>query len=50
MKIFADVNISPRVVEYLRHGGYDAVRITDFMDARSSDADVLAQAPPQEQS
>jgi predicted nuclease of predicted toxin-antitoxin system len=44
VKIFADVNISPRVVEHLRQAGHDAVRITDLMDARASDEEVLARA------
>ncbi|HVW25748.1 MAG TPA: DUF5615 family PIN-like protein [Polyangiaceae bacterium] len=44
MKLFADVNISPRVVEYLRQAGHDAARVTALMDARANDEDVLARA------
>lgn len=44
MKLFADVNISPRVVEHLRRAGHDAIRCTDVLDARSPDSDLLAEA------
>jgi len=44
VKTFADVDISPRVVEYRRQAGHDAARITDLMDARANDEDVLARA------
>ncbi|HEX7668670.1 MAG TPA: DUF5615 family PIN-like protein [Polyangiaceae bacterium] len=47
MKLIADVNISPRVVEHLRDAGHDAIRITELMDARSSDEEVLAKSAEQ---
>jgi predicted nuclease of predicted toxin-antitoxin system len=47
VKLIADVNISPRVVEHLRAGGFDAVRITELLDARSTDEAVLAEAARQ---
>ena len=43
-KIFADVNLSPRVVAALRADGFDAVRVSEVMPACSADQDVLAEA------
>jgi predicted nuclease of predicted toxin-antitoxin system len=44
MKLVADVNVSRRVVELLREQGVDAVRVTEFMDARSTDEEILSEA------
>lgn len=45
MRILADVNISPRVVAWLRAQGVDAARVgVDVLDARATDEEVLAEA------
>ncbi len=44
MKLLADVNVSPQVVQLLRAAGHDAVRVTDVLDARAPDEEVLAEA------
>jgi predicted nuclease of predicted toxin-antitoxin system len=44
MKVLADVNISPKVVARLRDAGIDAVRVSDVLDPRASDEEVLAEA------
>jgi predicted nuclease of predicted toxin-antitoxin system len=44
MKLVADVNVSRRVVERLRALGFDVVRVSEVMDARSSDEAILSYA------
>jgi predicted nuclease of predicted toxin-antitoxin system len=47
MRILADVNISPKVVACLRDLGIDAERVSNVLDARASDEEVLAEAARQ---
>jgi predicted nuclease of predicted toxin-antitoxin system len=44
MRVLADVNLSPRVVAGLRSHGIDAVRVSDVLDPRATDVEVLAEA------
>lgn len=44
MKLLLDVNISPSVAARLRSAGHDAVRATEVLDARASDASIVATA------
>ena len=44
MKLLCDINVSPLIVEQLRQRGFDAVRITEFLDARSEDEAIVALA------
>ncbi len=44
MKYIADVNVSRRVVESLRALGFDIIRVTELLDARSSDQTILSEA------
>lgn len=44
MKFIADVNVSRRVVERLREAGFEVTRVTDFMDARSPDDEIILAA------
>jgi predicted nuclease of predicted toxin-antitoxin system len=44
VKLLLDVNLSPQVVAHLRVLGADAARITDFLDPRAPDDEVLAEA------
>lgn len=41
MKILADVNVSRRVVERLRERGFDATRVSDLLDPRVPDHDII---------
>jgi hypothetical protein len=41
MRVFADMNISPLIVEALREMGWDIVRISDLLPADSSDEYVF---------
>ena len=44
VKYIADVNVSRQVVDLLRTAGFDIVRVSEIMDPRSPDEDILAQA------
>ena len=44
MKFLADMGISPRVVQYLRTLGHDAVHLHDLGLDRMADTDILAKA------
>src|SRR5262245_11389045 len=44
MKFLADVGISPRCVEYLRHFGHDAVHLLEQGLQRLPDSAILAKA------
>jgi predicted nuclease of predicted toxin-antitoxin system len=44
MKFLADVNVSRRVVEQLQVAGFEAIRVTDIMDGRSPDQEILSEA------
>ena len=44
MRVLADVNISRRVVERLKALGCDVVRVSEIMDPRSSDHEILSEA------
>jgi predicted nuclease of predicted toxin-antitoxin system len=44
VKILADVNVSRRVVERLRERGFSVVRVSDVVDPRSRDADLISLA------
>lgn len=48
MKLLCDVNVSPLVVEQLRRRGYDAIRVTEFVDARTQDEAIVALAVEQQ--
>jgi len=43
----ANMNISPVTVEALRNQGWDIIRVSEVMDERSKDIDVLAYAQEQ---
>ena len=47
MKLLADVNVSPAVVQCLVDLGHEAVRATEFLDARTDDVTILALAREQ---
>ncbi len=44
MKLLADVNVSVLVVARLRTAGVDVLRVSECMDARSSDSDIVRAA------
>ncbi len=44
MQLLADVNVSRRVVLRLRSLGLDVVRVSDILDCRASDRDILVEA------
>jgi predicted nuclease of predicted toxin-antitoxin system len=44
MKLLADVNVSQLVVERLRSRGIDIARVTEFMNPRAPDTEILAEA------
>ena len=41
MYFIADMNISPLTVEELRYIGWDIVRVSEVMDAKAKDTDIL---------
>ena len=41
ISFIADMNISPLTVEALRKIGWDIVRVSDVMDARTKDEGIL---------
>ncbi len=44
MRLLADLNISPRVVEHLRAIGHDVERVGQTLDARATDEQILSDA------
>ena len=44
MKLLADVNVSRRVVVLLREAGLDMRRVSEVLDARAADVDIVAEA------
>ena len=40
----ADMNISPKTVNILRHKGWDVVRVSEVLDCRSDDSEILEYA------
>lgn len=44
MRLLADLHISPRTVEQLRSHGYDVIRVSDVMDPRSRDEQIVDHA------
>jgi predicted nuclease of predicted toxin-antitoxin system len=44
VNILADVNISPLVVAWLRAEGFAAIRVSEVLDPRAPDEDILAEA------
>lgn len=44
MKILADQNVSRKVVERLRAGGLDVVRVGEALHPRAEDIEILAEA------
>lgn len=44
MRLLADLHISPKTVEQLRSHGYDVVRVSDVMDPRSRDEQIVDHA------
>lgn len=44
MRILADVNISPRTVDWLRSFGHDAVRVSDALTSVASDDEIVKEA------
>jgi predicted nuclease of predicted toxin-antitoxin system len=48
LKFLADMGISPRVVEALRHNGFDAVHLLDEDLHHMSDGDILGKARREE--
>lgn len=47
-KFIADMNISPVTVSMLREKGFDIIRVSEVMDNRSSDRDILKYATTNE--
>lgn len=41
LKFIADMNISPLTVSQLKENGWDIVRVSEVMDVRTSDLDIL---------
>ena len=44
MILLADVNVSRRVVDRLREEGFDTVRVSDILDPRTEDREIVAEA------
>ena len=44
MNFLADVNVSHRVVEQLTVLGFEVIRVTEIMDGRSPDHEILSEA------
>jgi predicted nuclease of predicted toxin-antitoxin system len=44
LKFLADINVSRRVVARLREEGFDVVRASELMDARSPDVNLIQEA------
>lgn len=44
MNFLADINVSRRIVEALCASGFHAVRVSDVMDCRSTDVQILEEA------
>ena len=41
LKFIADMNISPLTVSQLKKKGWEILRVSEIMDVRSSDLDIL---------
>ena len=41
LKFIADMDISPLTVDQLKKGGWEIIRVSDVMDARTSDIEIL---------
>ncbi|MBC7225710.1 MAG: DUF5615 family PIN-like protein [Thermoflexales bacterium] len=41
LRLLADMNISPRTVEAMRHEGWDIVRVSQVLPADTSDEEIL---------
>jgi predicted nuclease of predicted toxin-antitoxin system len=44
LRFLADIHISPATIRELRDRGWDIVRVSDVLEARSSDAEILEYA------
>lgn len=44
IRLLADMNISPKTVEALRHRGWDIVRVSQFLPVNATDQEILALA------
>src|SRR5436305_8679 len=44
VKILADINVSPRIVERLCGYGFQAERVSDVLDPRATDREILQKA------
>jgi predicted nuclease of predicted toxin-antitoxin system len=44
MRLLADVNVSPRVVALLRQGGLQVTRVSEVLDPRAADEEVMRKA------
>ena len=44
MRLLADVNVSRHVVSRLKALGYDATRVSEIMNPRSSDHEIISEA------
>lgn len=44
MRFLADVNVSRRVVERLRSIGFSVVRVSEIMDPRTPDLEIISEA------
>ena len=44
MRFLADVNVSRRVVARLQDEGFDVIRVSDILDPRTPDQDIISEA------